>query len=58
MASVEKASHNPHTNVLPPTFERNDGDDLWPQSQEHPIVTHKICAPFIEYTNCTYKWAL
>jgi len=59
MASVKKVSWNPHTDVLPPTFEGDDGDDLWrPQSQEHPIVAHKICAPFTKYTSCTYKWAL
>ncbi len=29
MANVEKTSRNPHTDVFPPTFEGDDGDDLW-----------------------------
>jgi hypothetical protein len=27
--NVDKTSRIPHTNVIPPTFERDDGDNLW-----------------------------
>ena len=29
VANVDKASWIPHTNVISPTFEGDDGDDLW-----------------------------
>lgn len=29
VASVDKASRIPHTDVISPTFERSDGDDVW-----------------------------
>jgi hypothetical protein len=36
---VNKASRIPHTNVIPPTFEGDDGDNLWwVQIQQHPDV--------------------
>jgi hypothetical protein len=28
MTSIDKINGIPHTNVIPPTFERNDGDKL------------------------------
>ncbi len=59
VTNVDKASWIPHTNVIPPTFEGDDGDNLWwVQSQQHPNVIYKICAPFTKYTSCTYEWAL
>jgi hypothetical protein len=66
--NVDKAGQIPHSNVISPTFEGDDGDDVWRvQNQHHPNVTYKIhalfneyksCAPFIEYTSCTCEWAL
>jgi len=57
--SVDKVSQIPYTNVIPPTFERDDADDVWQVwSQHHLGVTYKIRAPFIEYTSCTCEWAL
>jgi hypothetical protein len=29
VASVDKVNQIPHTNVISPTFERDDGDDVW-----------------------------
>ncbi len=43
--SIEKLSWISHTDLLPPTFEGNDGDNLWQvQSQQHHGVTYKIHA--------------
>jgi len=57
--SVDKTSQIPHTNVIPPTFERDNGDNLWwVQSQQHLDVIYKICAPFTKYTSCIHEWAL
>jgi hypothetical protein len=59
VARVDKTSQIPHTNVIPPTFVGDDGDNLWwVQSQQHPNVIYKICDPFTKYTSCTCKWAL
>ncbi len=59
VANVDEACWISHINVISPTFEGNDGDDVWQvQSQHHFSVTYKIYAPFIEYTSCTSKWAL
>jgi hypothetical protein len=42
VASVNKANRIPHTDVISPTFERDDGDDVWwVWSQHHPNVTYK-----------------
>jgi hypothetical protein len=50
VANVDKAGWIPHSNVIPPTFEGDDGEDVWRvQNQHHPNVTYKIHAPFIEY---------
>ncbi len=57
--NIDKASQIPHTNVIPPTFEGDDGDDVWRvQNQHHLSVTYKIHAHFTEYTSCTCEWAL
>jgi hypothetical protein len=49
VASVDKASWIPHTDVISPTFEGYDGDDVWwVQSQRHLGVTYKICALFTD----------
>jgi hypothetical protein len=29
VVSVGKVNQIPHTNVIPPTFEGNDGDNVW-----------------------------
>jgi hypothetical protein len=59
VANVDKVSRIPHTNVISPTFEGNDGDDVWQVlSQHHPSVVYKIHAFFTEYASCTCKWAL
>jgi hypothetical protein len=29
VASVDKANRTPHTDVISPTFEGDDGDDVW-----------------------------
>ncbi len=59
VASVNKVSWIPHSNVISPTFEVDDGDDVWwVQSQHYPSVIYKICALFIEYASCTCEWAL
>ncbi len=59
MASVDKVNWIPHNNVISPTFQGDDGDDvLWVRSQHHFSVTYKIRAFFIENANCTCKWAL
>jgi len=43
VASVDKASRIPHTNVISPTFEGDDGDDVWQvRSQYHPSVTRFV----------------
>jgi len=45
--------------VISPTFEGDDGDDVWwVQNQHHPSITHKIRAPFTKYASCTCEWAL
>jgi hypothetical protein len=57
--SIDKTTRIPHTNVIPPTFERDDGDNLWwVQNQQHLDVIYKIRAPFTTYANCTHEWAL
>jgi hypothetical protein len=59
IANVDKASQILHIDVTPPTFEGDDGDDVWwVQSQHHHGVTYKIHARFTEYTSCICKWAL
>lgn len=59
VARVDKASQIPHINVIPPTFEGDNGDNLWwVQSQQHPNVVYKIWAPFTKYASCICKWAL
>jgi hypothetical protein len=45
VTSIEKANWISHIDVLPPTFEGDDGDNLWwVQSQQHHGVTYKIHA--------------
>jgi hypothetical protein len=40
VANVDKTSWISHINVISPTFEGVDGDDVWQvQSQHHPSVT-------------------
>ncbi len=47
VANVGKTSQIPHTNVIPPTFEGDDGDHVWRvQSQHHPSVTLQYPCPF------------
>jgi hypothetical protein len=59
VANVDKVNQTPHTDVISPTFERDDSDDVWwVQSQHHPSVTYKICALFTEYASYTCEWAL
>ncbi len=59
VASVDKANWTPHIDVISPTIERDDSDDVWRvQSQHHPNVTYKICGLFIKYANYTCEWAL
>jgi hypothetical protein len=59
MASVDKVNQTPHTDVISPTFEGDDGDDVWQvRSQHHHGVNYKICTAFIEYTGYINKWAL
>jgi hypothetical protein len=59
MVSVDKVNWTPHIDVISPTFEGDDGDDVWQvRSQHHHGVNYKICTAFIEYTSCTCKWAL
>jgi len=59
VASVDKTSQIPYTDVISPTFEGDDGDDVWQvRSQYHPNVTYKIYASFTKYANCTCEWAL
>jgi len=59
MVSVNKDSWIPHTNVSSPTFEGDNGDDVWwMQNQQHPSITCKIRAPFTKYASCTCEWAL
>jgi hypothetical protein len=57
--SVDKISQIPHTDVISPTFEGDDGDNVWQVwSQHHHDVIYKIRAPFTEYASCTCEWAL
>ncbi len=57
VVSVDKTNQIPHTNVISPTFEGDDGDDVWlVWSQHHLSITYKIYAPFIEYASCSCKW--
>jgi len=59
ITNVDKVSQISHITVIPPTFEGDDGDDVWwVQSQDHHGVTYKICARFTEYTSCICEWAL
>jgi len=59
VASVDKTNQIPHTDVISPTFEGDDGDDVWQvRSQHHLGVTYKICAPFTKYASCTCEWEL
>jgi hypothetical protein len=45
--------------VISPTFEGDDGDDVWRvQSQYHPNVTYNIHGPITKYASCTCEWAL
>ncbi len=49
VASVDEISWIPHIDVISPTFEGDDGDNVWGLwSQHHLGITYKICAPFIE----------
>jgi hypothetical protein len=58
-ASVDKANRFSHSNVISPTFEGDDGDDVWQvQSQHHPNVTYKIHAHVTEYASCTCECTL
>ncbi len=59
MASVDKVSQIPNIDVISPTFEGDDDDDVWQvQSQHHLSVIYNICVPFTEYASCTCKFAL
>jgi hypothetical protein len=59
VASVDKINRTPHINVISPTFEGDDGDDVWwVQNQHHPSVIYKIRAFFIKYASYICKWAL
>jgi len=59
VANVEKVSQILYINVFPPTFEVDDGDNLWwVWSQQHLGVTYKIHAPFTKYISGTCEWAL
>jgi hypothetical protein len=59
VVSVDKTNQIPNIDMISPTFEGDDCDDVWQvRSQHHPSVTYKIHAPFIEYASCTCKWAL
>jgi len=59
MANVNKDSWIPHIDVISPTFEGDDSDDVWwVQNQHHPRITYKIHAPFTKYSSCTCEWAL
>ncbi len=59
MASVDKVSQIPNIDVISPTFEGDDDDDVWQvQSQHHFSVIYNICAPFTKYASCTCKFAL
>ncbi len=59
VANVDKTNQIPHTNVISPTFEGDDGDDVWRVwSQHHFGVIYNIHASFTKYASCTYKWAL
>jgi hypothetical protein len=49
VGSVDKVNRIPHTNVIWPTFEGDDHDDVWRvQSQHHHCVNYNICTPFIK----------
>jgi hypothetical protein len=49
VASVDKTSRIPHNDVISPTFEGDDGDNVWlVRSQQHPSITYKIHAFFTE----------
>ncbi len=59
VANVDKTNQIPHTDVISPTFEGDDVDDVWwVQSQHHLGAIYKIHAPFTEYASCTCEWAL
>jgi len=59
VANVDKANRVSHTNVISPTFEGDDGDDVWQvRSQHHANVIYKIYAPVTEYASCTCERAL
>jgi hypothetical protein len=59
LANVDKANQISHIDMIPPTFEGDDGDDVWwLRSRHHHGVTYKIRAPFTEYTSCICEWAL
>jgi hypothetical protein len=59
VVNVDKASQIPHTNVISPTFERDDGDNVWRVwSQHHFGVIYKMHAPFTKYASYTCEWAL
>jgi hypothetical protein len=45
VVSVDKTSWIAHIDVISPTFEGDDGDDVWwVRSQHHPNITYKIHA--------------
>ncbi len=59
VANVDKANQIPHINVISPTFEGDDGDNVWQVwSQHHPSVSYKIRASFTEYASCTFEWTV
>jgi hypothetical protein len=54
VASVDKVGWIPHTNVIPPTFEGDDGDDVWwVQSQYHPSIASRFM-PFSSIMQIAY----
>jgi hypothetical protein len=44
--------------VISPTFEGDDGDDVWQLWSQHHVVTYKMCAPFTKYASYICEWAL
>ncbi len=59
VANAKKTNQISHTNVISPTFEGDDGDDVWwLWSQHHPSVIYKIRAFVKKYASCTCEWAL
>jgi len=59
VAIVDKANWIPHSDVISPTIEGDDGDNVWRvRNQHHPSVIYKIHAPLTKYASCTCGWAL